>query len=69
MVVVFLAFVFSGEIFLKLLGLGMATAIFVDATIVRMVLVPALMQLLGRANWWMPRWLDRAVPRLAPESS
>jgi RND superfamily putative drug exporter len=69
MVVVFLAFVFSGEIFLKLLGLGMATAIFVDATIVRMVLVPALMQLLGRANWWMPRWLDRAVPRLAPEST
>jgi RND superfamily putative drug exporter len=69
MVVVFLAFVTSGEIFLKLLGIGMATAILVDATVVRMVLVPALMQLLGRANWWMPRWLDRAVPRLAPEAS
>ena len=69
MVVVFLAFVTSGEIFLKLLGIGMATAILVDATVVRMVLVPALMQLLGRANWWMPRWLDRAVPRLAPETS
>jgi putative drug exporter of the RND superfamily len=68
MVVVFLAFVTSNEIFLKLLGIGMATAILVDATIVRMVLVPALMQLLGRANWWMPRWLDRAVPRLAPEA-
>jgi RND superfamily putative drug exporter len=68
MVVVFLAFVTSGEIFLKLLGIGMATAILVDATVVRMVLVPALMQLLGRANWWMPRWLDRAVPRLAPEA-
>jgi RND superfamily putative drug exporter len=67
MVVVFLAFVTSGEIFLKLLGIGMATAVLVDATIVRMVLVPALMQLLGRANWWMPRWLDRAVPRLAPD--
>jgi hypothetical protein len=51
-----------------LLGIGMATAVLVDATIVRMVLVPALMQLLGRANWWMPRWLDRAVPRLAPEA-
>jgi uncharacterized membrane protein YdfJ with MMPL/SSD domain len=38
------------------------------ATIVRMVLVPAVMQLLGRANWWMWRWLDRAVPRLAPEA-
>jgi RND superfamily putative drug exporter len=68
MVVVFLAFVTSGEIFLKLLGIGMATAVLVDATIVRMVLVPALMQLLGRANWWMPRWLDRAVPRLAPDA-
>jgi putative drug exporter of the RND superfamily len=68
MVVVFLAFVTSGEIFLKLFGVGMATAILVDATIVRMVLVPALMQLLGRANWWMPSWLDRAVPRLAPEA-
>ena len=68
MVVVFLAFVTSSEIFLKLLGIGMATAILVDATIVRMVLVPALMQLLGRANWWMPRWLDRAVPRLAPDA-
>ena len=69
MVVVFLAFVTSGEIFLELLGIGMATAVLVDATVVRMVLVPALMQLFGRANWWMPRWLDRAVPRLAPEAS
>jgi RND superfamily putative drug exporter len=68
MVVVFLAFVTGGEIFLKLLGIGMATAVLVDATVVRMVLVPALMQLFGRANWWMPRWLDRAVPRLAPEA-
>jgi putative drug exporter of the RND superfamily len=68
-VVVFLSFVASGEIFLKLTGIGMATAVLVDATIVRMVLVPALMQLFGRANWWMPSWLDRAVPRLAPEAS
>jgi putative drug exporter of the RND superfamily len=67
MVVVFLAFVTSGEVFLKLMGIGMATAVFVDATIIRMVLVPAVMQLMGRANWWMPRWLDRAVPSLAPE--
>jgi putative drug exporter of the RND superfamily len=64
MVVVFLAFVFSTEVFLKLMGLGMATAILVDATIVRMVLVPAVMQLMGRANWWIPSWLDRALPRL-----
>jgi RND superfamily putative drug exporter len=67
MVVVFLAFVVSDTVFLKLLGIGMATAIFVDATIVRMVLVPAVMQLLGRANWWLPGWLDRILPRLDPE--
>ncbi len=64
MVVVFLAFVASSEVFLKLMGLGMATTILIDATIVRMVLMPAAMQLLGRANWWIPRWLDRALPRL-----
>ncbi|MGH3034107.1 MAG: MMPL family transporter [Gaiellaceae bacterium] len=64
MVAVFLAFVVSDEIFLKLLGVGMATAILLDATVVRMVLVPALMQLMGRANWWIPGWLDRFLPRL-----
>ena len=64
MVAVFLAFVSYAEPFLKLLGIGMATAILVDATIVRMLLVPALMQLVGRANWWIPDWLDRALPRL-----
>jgi putative drug exporter of the RND superfamily len=64
MVAVFLAFVFSTEVFLKLMGIGMATAILVDATVVRMVLAPALMQLMGRANWWIPSWLDRALPRL-----
>jgi len=64
MVVVFLAFVASSEVFLKLMGLGMATAILVDATIVRMVLLPAMMQLLGQTNWWIPRWLDRALPRV-----
>jgi RND superfamily putative drug exporter len=67
MVVVFLAFVFSTEVFLKLMGVGMATAILVDATIVRMVLVPAVMQLLGRATWWIPGWLDRLLPRLDVE--
>jgi putative drug exporter of the RND superfamily len=67
MVVVFLAFLVSTEVFLKLMGLGMATAIFVDATVVRMVLVPAVMQLLGRANWWIPGWLDRVLPRVDGE--
>jgi len=67
MVVVFLSFAVSDEVFLRLFGVGMATAILVDATIIRMVLVPAVMQVLGRANWWMPRWLDRIVPRFDPE--
>jgi RND superfamily putative drug exporter len=67
MVAVFLAFLLSPEAFLKLLGVGMATAIFVDATVVRMVLVPAVMQLMGRANWWIPRWLDRILPKLDVE--
>ena len=47
---------------LRMFGLGMATAVFVDATLVRMVLVPSVMQLLGRTAWTMPRWLDRLLP-------
>jgi putative drug exporter of the RND superfamily len=68
MVVVFLSFITSSESFLKLMGVGMATAILVDATVVRMVLVPAVMQLLGRANWWIPGWLDRLLPHLGGET-
>jgi RND superfamily putative drug exporter len=67
MVVVFLAFVASPEVFLKLFGIGLASAIFLDATLVRMVLVPAVMQLLGRRNWWIPNWLERILPRLDVE--
>jgi putative drug exporter of the RND superfamily len=67
MVVVFLAFVTSTEVFLKLMGVGMATAILVDATVIRLMLVPAVMQLLGRATWWIPRWLDGVLPRLDVE--
>jgi putative drug exporter of the RND superfamily len=67
MVVVFLAFVASPEVFLKLFGIGLAAAIFLDATIVRMVLVPAVMQLLGKYNWWIPDWLERLLPRLDVE--
>jgi RND superfamily putative drug exporter len=63
MVAVFGAFALSPEVFLKLIGVGLATAILVDATVVRMVLVPAVMQLLGERNWWLPRWLDRLIPR------
>ena len=50
------------EVFLVLIGVGMASAIAVDATIVRMVLVPAVMQILGDRSWWLPRWLDRVLP-------
>ncbi|MGH2985377.1 MAG: MMPL family transporter, partial [Solirubrobacterales bacterium] len=59
MVVVFLAFLAAPDVFLKLFGIGLAAAIFLDATVVRMVLVPAVMQLLGRRNWWIPNWLER----------
>jgi len=64
MVAVFAAFVPSPDVMLKVIGVGMAAAIFIDATVVRMLLVPAVMHLLGRANWWLPAWLDRAVPQL-----
>jgi len=67
MVVVFLAFVASPEVFLKLFGIGLAAAIFLDATLVRMVLVPAVMQLLGARNWWIPEWLERILPRIEVE--
>jgi RND superfamily putative drug exporter len=64
MTVVFLSFVANPSPLAKMLGLGLASAIVIDATIVRMVLVPATMALLGRANWWLPRWLDRWLPRV-----
>jgi RND superfamily putative drug exporter len=67
MVVVFLAFVTAPDVFLKLFGIGLASAIFLDATVVRMVLVPAVMQLLGKRNWWIPDWLERILPRLDVE--
>jgi RND superfamily putative drug exporter len=47
-----------------MMGLGLATAIFVDVTVVRMVLVPATMKLMGDANWWIPAWLDRLLPTI-----
>jgi putative drug exporter of the RND superfamily len=68
MVTVFLSFVFGfDERAIKLFGMGLAVAIFVDATLVRMVLVPATMELLGDANWWFPKWLDRIVPKISIE--
>ena len=68
MVFVFGSFVFGDPLHvLKVFGLGLASAILIDATLVRMVLVPSIMELLGPANWWMPRWLDRVVPHLGAE--
>jgi RND superfamily putative drug exporter len=67
MVCVFGSFILGDLRAIKLIGLGLAAAVLVDATIVRMILVPATMELLGRRNWWMPRWLDRVVPHLAIE--
>ncbi|BCB88186.1 MMPL family transporter [Phytohabitans suffuscus] len=61
---VFLAFVANPSPFARMLGLGLATAVLLDATVVRLVLVPALMTLLGRANWWLPGWLHRRMPHL-----
>jgi RND superfamily putative drug exporter len=64
MVVVFAGFVLSGERSLQLFGLGLATAVLVDATLVRLVMVPATMELLGDRNWWLPGWLDRILPSI-----
>jgi len=64
MVSVFLGFVVAEDAATKMFGLGLATAIFVDATFVRMVLVPAAMKLIGNANWWIPAWLDRLLPTI-----
>ncbi|MFP5328053.1 MAG: MMPL family transporter, partial [Acidimicrobiia bacterium] len=68
MITVFASFLFNPDTILKLFGLGLATAILIDATIVRTVLVPATMELLGDRNWWFPSWLDRIVPRVAVEA-
>jgi RND superfamily putative drug exporter len=67
MVVVFGSFMLEFERTMKMMGIGLATAIFLDATIVRMLLVPATMELLGDKNWWLPRWLDRLLPDLDVE--
>ena len=68
MVAVFMSFVIGfPDRAIKLFGLGLAVAIFVDATLVRMVLVPATMELLGDMNWWLPKWLNRILPRIGIE--
>jgi RND superfamily putative drug exporter len=69
MVCVFMSFVLGEMRVLKMFGTSLAVAVFIDATIVRMVLVPATMELLGKRNWWMPRWLDKILPTLHVEGT
>ncbi|HBX78329.1 MAG TPA: MMPL family transporter, partial [Acidimicrobiaceae bacterium] len=69
MVVVFGSFLFEENRIPQLFGLGLATAVLLDATLVRMLLVPATMELLGAKNWWIPKWLDRILPRVDIEGT
>jgi RND superfamily putative drug exporter len=64
MIAVFAGFALDPDVTVKMIGIGMAVAVLVDMTVIRLVLVPATMALLGRANWWLPRWLDRILPRI-----
>jgi RND superfamily putative drug exporter len=69
MVFVFGSFVLNGDPTIKQFGVGLAVAVILDATVVRCLLVPATMLLMGKVNWWMPRWLDRAVPHMSIEGA
>jgi RND superfamily putative drug exporter len=64
MIVVFLAFGITGPIPPTELGVTLAVAVLLDATVIRMMLVPSIMGLLGERNWWLPRWLDRVLPKI-----
>ena len=68
MVTVFASFILNGDPVVKQFGVGLSAAIAVDATIVRCLLVPATMVLLGRSNWWLPGWLERILPHVGLES-
>ena len=59
----------SANRIIKLFGTGLAVAVLLDATVVRMLLVPATMELLGNRNWWFPKWLDRVLPRFDVEGT
>ncbi|HUO49546.1 MAG TPA: MMPL family transporter [Acidimicrobiales bacterium] len=65
MILVFVSFIFGGERVIKEFGLGLAAGIFMDAILIRMAIVPAVMFLFGKTNWWFPSWLDRVLPRLS----
>jgi putative drug exporter of the RND superfamily len=67
MIAVFLAFVLTGDRIIAMFGIALATAVALDAFVLRTLLVPALMHMLKGANWWLPRWLDRRLPHLTVE--
>ena len=69
MICVFSSFAFGGQRIIAEFGIGLGGAVLMDAFILRTVLVPSLMHFFGKANWWMPKWLDRAVPHLALEAT
>jgi RND superfamily putative drug exporter len=69
MVFVFSSFVLSGNVIVKQFGVGLAVAIAIDATVVRCLVVPAAMTLLGDSCWWLPRWMGKALPRISVEGS
>ncbi len=66
---VFAAFLLNDQVVIKMLALGLAASVLIDATVIRLVVVPATMFLLGGANWWIPGWLDRILPHLEPETA
>jgi RND superfamily putative drug exporter len=68
MILVFGSFILGGERVIKEFGVGLAAGILVDAVLIRMAVVPSLMMLFGKANWWFPDWLDRALPKLSVDA-
>jgi len=69
MVCVFASFALGDDLTVKLFGIGLAVAVFLDAFVIRTALVPAIMYLLGEKAWWLPHWLDRVLPRVGVEPS
>ncbi len=69
MICVFFAFLASSDVVIKMLALGLGVSVLIDATLIRLVIVPSAMFLLGDRNWWLPAWLDRILPHIEPESA
>jgi len=69
MILIFGSFILGGQRLIKEFGLGLAGGVLIDAMVIRMAVVPAVMRLLGRANWWFPAWADRRLPALSVEPS